>query len=100
MAGTGLIESTAQDQPQKARFYFRKPLEKVPIVTRETENKDPLTGGVTVRVMRRAARRRHITRKTGTAVLLPIESDRGVDNLELDLSSYGFAPMKSTPKIG
>jgi hypothetical protein len=29
-----------------------------------------------------------------------LESDRGVDNLEFDLSSYGFALMKSTPKIG
>ena len=66
-----------------AKNYFRNPFEAIPRETRENANTDPLTRGVMTRIIRRAARRRQITRKTGAAVLLPILSNWGVDGLDL-----------------
>jgi hypothetical protein len=56
----------------------------MPRKTRETANRDPLTRGVILFVMRRRARRRHIPGNTYPAVLLPIVSECGVDVLEYD----------------
>jgi hypothetical protein len=57
-------------------------MEAIPTDTRETAKIDALNRGVTVPLKRRTARRRLIPRKIEMAFLLPIFSDRGVDEVE------------------